>query len=155
MSAFTASLPRAVSLCALAVVAVAGPLGAHAQSARHYHHRAAMTPETVDQRITRLHAALMITPDEETDWSGVADVIRGNDAAMRKMVAVRNAEPASDINAIDDLKNYERFNRAHLDGLKDLIVSFQTLYTAMPVSQQHVADRVLVKFRRKGLPTNS
>ena len=146
-------------MAAVALVAtLAGPLAVQAQPVHHYAHRAAraaMTPESVEQRITRLHAALMITPDEEAAWSGVADVIRTNDASMRKMVAVRNAEPASDVNAIDDLQNYERFNRAHLDGLKTLIVSFQTLYSAMPVAQQHVADRVLIKFRRKGLPTNS
>jgi hypothetical protein len=152
MPAFTS--PRALAAVALAATLV-GPLAVQAQPVHHYAHRAAMTPESVEQRITRLHAALMITPDEETAWSGVADVIRTNDASMRKMVAVRNAEPVSDINAIDDLQNYERFNRAHLDGLKDLIVSFQTLYSAMPVAQQHVADRVLIKFRRKGLPTNS
>jgi len=152
MPAFTT--PRALAAVALAA-ALAGPLAVQAQPAHHYAHRAAVAPETVEQRIARLHASLMITPDEETAWSGVADVIRANDAAMRKMVAVRNAEPASDINAIDDLQNYERFNRAHLDGLKDLIVSFQTLYSAMPVSQQHVADRVLIRFRHKGLPISS
>jgi hypothetical protein len=37
---------------------------------------AAETPqtkgETVEQRITALHAAMKITPDEETKWNGVA-----------------------------------------------------------------------------------
>ena len=80
--------------------------------------------ETVEERITNLHAALKITPDEETKWNGVAQSMRENAAAM------------------DDLNTYEKFAQAHVDGLKNLISSFKTLYTAMPDAQKKTADEV-------------
>ena len=43
--------------------------------------------ETVEQRITNLHAALKITPEEESKWNGVAQAMRENAAAMDKLVA--------------------------------------------------------------------
>ncbi len=45
--------------------------------------------ETVEQRITNLHAALKITPDEETQWNGVAQAMRENASAMDKLVATK------------------------------------------------------------------
>jgi protein CpxP len=39
-------------------------------------------PETVEQRITSLHTALQITPNEEADWTGVAQAMRDNAARM-------------------------------------------------------------------------
>src|SRR6185503_19082939 len=43
-------------------------------------------PETVEQRITALKAALKITPDQESKWEGVAKAMRDNAAAMEKVV---------------------------------------------------------------------
>src|SRR6185312_11418346 len=43
-------------------------------------------PETVEQRITALKAALKITPDQESKWEGVAKAMRENAAAMEKLV---------------------------------------------------------------------
>ena len=39
-------------------------------------------PETVEQRITELKAALKITPDQETKWKAVADAMRQNAGMM-------------------------------------------------------------------------
>jgi hypothetical protein len=46
------------------------------------------------------------------------------------------------MSAVDDLNTYEKFAQAHVDGLKNLISSFKTLYTAMPDAQKKNADQV-------------
>jgi hypothetical protein len=147
----------------LAIIAALGALGlagsalaAPATTHHHYHHHvpsyAQMKTETVDQRIATLHAELKITPDEEASWTLVADTMRANDAAMQKLVADNKATNAQGgVTAVDDLKTYETFNRAHVDGLKDLISSFGTLYAAMPDGQKQVADQVFHNFNRGGL----
>src|SRR5579872_3408488 len=45
--------------------------------------------ETVEARITKLHADLKITPDEESNWSGVAQAMRDNAANMEKLAAAK------------------------------------------------------------------
>jgi hypothetical protein len=102
--------------------------------------------ETVEQRITRLHTELRITPSEEVSWTAVAQVMRDNEARMQGMISARAAEPTHDLDAVEDLKTYERFTQAHVDGLKMLISSFETLYNTMPVDQKHLADQVFQKF---------
>jgi hypothetical protein len=114
-------------------------------------HRAAyaMQAETLDQRIDTLHAALKITPAEEPDWSKVADVMRRNDSDMQKMVADRQARVPHELSAVDDLKTYQGFTQAHVDGLKDLVASFGTLYAEMPADQKMIADHVFAKYGRE------
>jgi periplasmic protein CpxP/Spy len=46
--------------------------------------------------------------------------------------------------AIQDLQNYQQFAQAHVDGLKNLISAFSTLYNAMPDAQKKVADQVFL-----------
>lgn len=98
--------------------------------------------ETVEERITNLHAALKITADEETKWNGVAQAMRENAASMDKLVAANRTTPPQNMSAVDDLSTYEKFAQAHVDGLKNLISSFKTLYTAMPDAQKKNADEV-------------
>jgi hypothetical protein len=111
--------------------------------------------ESIEQRIVTLHGALKITPDEEPAWSAVAQTMRTNEAAMQKLIADRKMErQGGGVTALDDLKTYERFNRAHLDGVKDLIASFATLYNAMPEAQKVVADHVFQRFGRHKMRSN-
>ena len=98
--------------------------------------------ETVEQRITTLHTALKITPDESAKWDAVAQAMRENATNMDKLVAEdRKTAPAS-LTAMDDLKMYQKVSQAHVDGLKNLISSFSTLYAAMPDAQKKIADTV-------------
>ncbi len=103
--------------------------------------------ETVEQRITNLHVALKITADEESKWNGVAQAMRENAAAMDKLVATNRTAPPQNMSAVDDLKVYQQFAQAHVDGLKNLTSAFSTLYDAMPDAQKKVADEV---FRTSG-----
>jgi len=98
-------------------------------------------PETVKQRITALKAALKITPDQESKWEGVAKAMRENAAAMDKLVQEKKGKMAN-MNAVDDLKTYQEFAQVRLDGMKNLISSFKTLYDAMPADQKKNADHV-------------
>ena len=144
---------------ALGALSIAGAAIAEPQPMKvaFHHHRsmsAEMNRETVEQRISNLHNALKITPDEETNWTAVAQTMRGNEAAMQKLIADRKAEAPHGATALDDLKTYEKFNRAHVEGLKDLIASFGTLYNAMPDTQKAVADHVFQRFNRDGFRSN-
>jgi protein CpxP len=152
LGALTPRTPALAIALLLGAGLLAGPLAAAAQTAVVPHHRiaSAMKRETVEQRITSLHAALKITPAEEVNWSNVARTMRDNESAMQKLVADRNAQTPRQINAVDDLKTYERFTQAHVNGLKNLISSFETLYQAMPDTQKVVADQVFRKFGGRG-----
>ena len=98
--------------------------------------------ETVEQRITNLHTALKITPDEDSKWNSVAQAMRENASNMDKLVAANRTTAPQDKTAVDDLYTYEKFAQAHVDGLKNLISSFKTLYAAMPPDQKKNADEV-------------
>ena len=98
--------------------------------------------ETVEQRITNLHASLKITPAEEAQWNGVAQAMRENAAAMDKLVATNRTTPPQNKTAVQDLQTYQQFAQAHVDGLKNLTAAFSTLYKAMPDDQKKVADQV-------------
>jgi periplasmic protein CpxP/Spy len=108
-------------------------------------------PETVEQRITSLKAALKITPDEETKWKAVADAMRQNAGMMDKLVQDKRAKTAS-MTAVDDLKTYQDFTQAHLDGLKNLTSAFQSLYSSMPDPQKKNADQVFQAFGPSSTP---
>jgi hypothetical protein len=146
-----------LALCALLGAGlVAIPLSALAQATQTPHHSAAakMKRETVEQRIAMLHTALKITPGEEAGWTPVAQAMRDNESAMQKLVAERTAQAPHNVSAVDDLRTYERFTQAHVNGLKNLISSFETLYRAMPEPQKATADQVFRKFGARG-PTHA
>ena len=119
-------------------------VGAVPQKAQHQ-----MKNETIDQRISNLHKSLQITSAEETNWAAVAQVMRDNDAALKVLVAARTAENREKVSAVEDLNTYEKFAQAHVDGLKNLISSFQTLYGAMPDEQKVIADGVFQSVGQK------
>jgi len=104
--------------------------------------------ETVEQRITDLHAALKITPDQEKLWNGVAQDMRENATAMDKLIAETGKTPPQNMSAVDDLKVYQKFAKAHVDGLKNLLSHFEGLYAAMPDAQKKVADDVFRSTRK-------
>jgi hypothetical protein len=124
------------------------------------HHTAAaqagdMQPETVEQRITTLHIQLKITPDEDAKWNDVAQAMRENASALEKLSADRASQGSQGMTAIDDLMSYEKFAQAHVDGLKNLISSFETLYAAMPDPQKKIADEVFQSNPTKGRTAHS
>ena len=105
--------------------------------------------ETVEQRITNLHTELKITASEEALWNNVAQAMRENAAAMEKLAAAKTLQAPQGMSAIDDLKGYEKFAQAHVDGLKNLLSSFETLYASFPDPQKKGADAVFQTFGQK------
>src|SRR5580698_9480145 len=147
--ALFASLVRTAAVAALlGTVAIAGTTPAFAQSGGKPPAAAAATsskPETVDQRIASLKTALKITPDQESKWKDVAQAMKDNAAAMDKLVQEKKPKMAN-MTAVEDLKTYEEFTKAHLDGMKNLRSSFETLYSAMPDAQKKNADHVFQSY---------
>jgi hypothetical protein len=111
--------------------------------------------ETIEQRITDLHGALKITVEQKKQWNAVAQAMRENAANMDKLVASNRTTPPRNMTAVDDLKTYQKFAQAHVDGLKNLIASFGTLYDAMPDAQKKIADRVFNTAGREPAPSHS
>jgi cytoskeletal protein RodZ len=108
--------------------------------------RAEAKAETVEQRIETLHTQLQITPQEEPKWKAVAETMRANAAEMEKMADESEQQAAKGMTAVDDLKTYEKFARAHVAGLRKLTSSFEALYSAMPAAQKKIADQVFDNF---------
>jgi Ni/Co efflux regulator RcnB len=111
--------------------------------------------ETIDQRIASLHESLKITPDEETQWADVAQTMRDNEATVQKLAADARTTPVENATAVDDLKAYQKFAQAHVDGLAKMTASFETLYTAMPDPQKKIADQVFANFGHKAAHRHS
>jgi hypothetical protein len=143
-----APAPRSVAIAALlGATFLATPL-----TANHALAQAAVTPaaataaetkgETVQQRITELHASLKITPAEETQWNGVAQAMHENAETMDKLVAINGTTPAQNLSALQELQTYQQLAQAHVDGLENLTAAFSTLYNVMSDGQKKVADQV-------------
>ena len=103
-------------------------------------------PETVEQRITTLKAALKITPDQEKKWDGVAQAMRDNASRMEKLVSEKRKIPPDKTTAVDDLKTYQDFTEVRLEGLKHLTSAFKSLYDSMTPEQKKNADLVFERF---------
>jgi len=72
----------------------------------------------------------------------VAQAMRDNAANMEKLISEKKSETPQSMTAVEDLKTYQEFAQAHVDGLKNLTSSFETLYSSMPDQQKKVADEV-------------
>ena len=108
--------------------------------------------ETVEQRIRNLQRALKITSDQEPKWNAVAQAMRENAVNMDTLIAESRKTPPQDITAVDNLIGYQKHAQAHVDGLKNLIASFKTLYDAMPDAQKRIADDVFRQRERSSEP---
>lgn len=111
--------------------------------------------ETVDQRIASLHDALKITPAEDAKWNAVAQAMRENAASMDKLATEAQAKAPRATTAVEDLRLYQRFAEAHVSGLKNLISSFSSLYSAMPEAQKKNADAVFAASREARQQANA
>jgi hypothetical protein len=92
----------------------------------------------VEDRIAYLHAQLKITPAQETQWNAFADVMRGNGETMGKLFQQRKA--ATNVSALDDMKQYAEIAQAHADGMKKLVDAFDPLYSSFSPEQKKLAD---------------
>ena len=99
----------------------------------------------VEDRIAYLHSQLKITPEQESQWKAFADVMRGNGQTMGELFRERRA--ATNVSALDDMKQYATIAQAHADGMKKLVDAFDPLYNSFSPEQKKLAD---VTFRQHG-----
>jgi periplasmic protein CpxP/Spy len=150
MTNFTENARRAfassMAVCVIAIVSPALAAGS-AQESRLSPSSACAVPSgharsaAAALHIKQLHDQLKITPDQESQWNGVAQVMLDNATAMDGVMQERARKSAS-MNAVDDINSYQDIVAAHADGLKKLAAAFAPLYAAMPPAQQRTADAV-------------
>lgn len=99
----------------------------------------------VEDRIAYLHAQLKITPAQEPQWNTFADVMRSNGQTMSQLFQQRRA--ATNLTALDDMKQYAAIAQAHADGMKKLLDAFDPLYSSLSPEQKKLAD---VTFHQPG-----
>lgn len=103
--------------------------------------------QSVEGRIKFLHDSLKITSAQEEEWGTVAKTIRENEASMSQLVEARH-QNAGYKTAIDDLQSYADITQAHADGVKNLLVVFESLYTDLSAEQKKAADNVFGSFQK-------
>jgi hypothetical protein len=100
----------------------------------------------VDQRITRMHAQLKITPQQEDAWNAFAQVMRTNvtttDDAYQK-----RTESLATMTAPENMANFAQIEQARAQGVQNLATAFQTLYNGFSDDQKKIADTM---FRHYG-----
>jgi protein CpxP len=126
----------AATLAAPAALAQSSPGQMHQGGARHSGRYSA---ESVEQRISDLHAKLQITPDEEALWDKFARVMRDNAQQMRQSASER-ASKLKDMNASDNMQSYAQLAMLHAQDLQNLTAVFQPLYASLSPEQQRAAD---------------
>jgi LTXXQ motif family protein len=108
--------------------------------------------DRVDSRIQDLHRNLKITAAQEPQWRDFAQVMRDNEKAIGAILKERSAS-ISKMNAVDDLRSYQKLADAHAEGLKKLVPAFEALYNTMSDDQKKNADAVFSNF--EGRPRHS
>jgi periplasmic protein CpxP/Spy len=115
----------------------------------------------VEARITQLHKQLKITKDQEKEWNTLAEDMRDNAQQMSSLMQERSAAGKSKpMNAVDNLKSYQKITDAHADGLKKIAPDFEKLYNDMSPAQKKTADtifnqRVNQRVRTTATPSSS
>ena len=100
----------------------------------------------IEQHITQLHDELQITPAEQPQWDGFAQIMRDNAAKMDR-VATRRGNRIAGMNASDSMQSYAELAQVHATNMQKLASGFQPLYASFPDAQKQVADTV---FRNNG-----
>jgi protein CpxP len=104
--------------------------------------------DRVETRIKELHHKLKITPAQESQWNEFAQVMRENAQAVDAVLKERS-ENLHAMNAVEDLRSYEKLADAHADGLKKLVPAFEALYNTMSADQKKTADLAFAKHEKR------
>jgi|GEM_PF-444229 len=95
--------------------------------------------DRAEKRIKELHHKLKITAAQESEWNTFAEVMRSNAQEGDALVKER-FENLHTMNAVEDLRSYEKVADAHAEGLKKLVPAFEALYNSMSDDQKKNAD---------------
>ncbi len=97
----------------------------------------------VETRIKTLHDELKITPEQEAQWSTVAQAMRDNETAMEPLYEARKNSAA--MSAIDNLKTHQALSQAYAESFSKFIDAFEPLYNNMSDAQKKWADESFAK----------
>jgi hypothetical protein len=95
--------------------------------------------DDVEARIKKLHAELVITPEQEAAWQNVAQVMRENAKTMDEFRMHASGTPGPAPNVI---AAYAKTMEQHADGILKFATTFQSLYDGMSDEQKKTADEV-------------
>lgn len=95
----------------------------------------------VQQQVDRLHRQLKITPAQEAAWNQFAEIMRTNARHLEQLYQDR-AEHFENMNAVDNLKNYQEIVQAQAEDLSKKVTAFQALYDTLSPEQKQSADRI-------------
>lgn len=137
----TALVAAVVALVVCMVLVSAVPSSAAPKKSGHMSGTKALSSDHVEARIKYLHSSLNITPEQETLWNNVAQIMLDNAKTMDELIKVR-AEAAATTTPTDDLKSYSAIADAHADGLRKFIPAFEALYASMSEDQQKNAYKL-------------
>ena len=151
MTSHRLSLPAVALLVGLGGLTAAAP--AFAQTAApapatpapatqpaHEHHRSA--EQFVAGRIAFLRAELKITPQQEAQWSKVAEAMRVNAKAIDAARAQKAEEPQT---AVQALETRNRFAETMAKNTERMLTAFRPLYQNLSPDQQKMADEILAE----------
>lgn len=94
--------------------------------------------QNVEANIAELRKKLQITPAQESQFNGIAAVMRDN----ARLEASAPPQPPANATAVDDLRAYIKYNELELQGLRKMLPALEALYTALTPAQRKAADAV-------------
>ena len=94
--------------------------------------------QNVEANIAELRKKLQITPAQESQFNGVATVMRDN----ARLEASAPPQPPANATAVDDLRAYIKYNELELQGLRKMLPALEALYAALTPAQRKTADAV-------------
>ena len=97
--------------------------------------------DEVEQEITELRDRLHITPAQQQQFDGFAEIMRGNARELDELMRQQTQKPNK--TAVDDMRFYLQFTEAQAEGLKRLLPAFQALYDTLTDQQKRAADSVM------------
>ena len=101
------------------------------------HNRAAK----IEQKITDLHARLLISPAQQPQWDQFAQVMRDNARSMDEAFQQR-VQAIPTMTAAANMQSYAQVAKNHAQDMQKLVPVFQALYDTMSDNQKRTADQV-------------
>jgi uncharacterized protein YaaN involved in tellurite resistance len=102
-------------------------------------HRSHKRADVVEQRITDLHARLMITDQQSKQWDAFAQTMRDN-ARKTSEAFHERAQKLPTMNADEAMKSYAELAQHHAENMQKLSSAMSDLYAVLSSGQKQVAD---------------
>ena len=107
-----------------------------------------LDPASVEANVEKMHAALKITNEQETQFDAVAQVMRDNATSLRQLIMARRDNKTA-MTAVDDLKSFAQIKQAEADGVNKLVPAFDALYNVLSDDQKKIADSMFAHQRHR------